>query len=98
MRGEPITVELEFDPKTAAWAKDRQWHASQLVEMQKDGSMRMILQVSETPELLGWILNFGAGVRVLKPAGLREKVQEEARKISQGQSPVSRRDISDCPF
>jgi len=83
MRGEPIEVELLFDSKTAAWAKDRQWHGSQRVEMLEDGGMKMALQVSDTPELLGWILNFGSGVRVVKPASLREKVQEEAKKISQ---------------
>ena len=29
MRGPRITVELEFDKPTAAWAKDRVWHPSQ---------------------------------------------------------------------
>jgi len=82
MRGEPIKVELLFDQKTATWAKERQWHPSQQVEMQKDGGMKMILRVSDPPELLGWILNFGSGVRVLKPDSLRERIQEEARKIS----------------
>ncbi len=81
MRGEPITVELLFDAKTAAWTKDRQWHASQKVEMQKDGGMRMILQVSDTPELVGWILSFGGGVRVVKPDDLRAKIEAEANKI-----------------
>jgi len=81
MRGEPIEVELLFDGKTAAWAKDRQWHPSQQVEMLKEGGMKMILQVSDTPELVGWILNFGSGVRVVRPDSLREKVQEEAKKI-----------------
>jgi predicted DNA-binding transcriptional regulator YafY len=83
MRGEPIEVELLFDKKTTAWAKDRQWHPSQQVAMQKDGRMKLRLHVADTPELVGWILNFGAGVRVLKPPSLREKVQEEARRISQ---------------
>jgi len=81
MRGEPIEVELLFDGKTAAWAKDRQWHPSQQVEMLKDGGMKMTLRVSDTPELLGWILNFGSGVRVLKPETLHAKVREEAKKI-----------------
>jgi predicted DNA-binding transcriptional regulator YafY len=41
----------------------------------------MTLQVADTRELVGWILNFGSGVRVLQPETLREKVREEARKI-----------------
>jgi predicted DNA-binding transcriptional regulator YafY len=81
MRGQPIEVELLFDRKTATWVKERQWHPSQQVEMLTDGAMKLILHVSDTPELLGWILNFGSGVRVLKPVSLREKVQEEAKEI-----------------
>jgi predicted DNA-binding transcriptional regulator YafY len=82
MRGEPIEVELLFDKKTTAWAKDREWHPSQEVSMLKGGRMKLRLRVADTRELVGWILNFGAGVRILKPASLREKVQEEARRIS----------------
>jgi len=44
----------------------------------------MSLQVADTRELLGWILSFGSGVRVLKPDSLRQKVLEEARKIVRG--------------
>jgi predicted DNA-binding transcriptional regulator YafY len=82
MRGEPIEVELLFNRETTAWAKDREWHASQQVTMLKEGRMKLRLHVAETRELVGWILNFGAGVRVLKPDSLREKIQEEARLIS----------------
>ncbi len=81
MRGKPIEVVLRFDAKTTAWAKDRQWHSSQRVEMLKDGGMRMNLQVADTPELVGWILNFGSGVRVVSPKFLVEKVRAEAKKI-----------------
>ncbi len=81
MRGTPLTVVLRFNRPTAAWVKDRQWHPSQQTTMHKDGSLTMTLQVADTRELVGWILNFGSGVRVLQPDTLREKVREEARKI-----------------
>jgi len=81
MRGKSIEVELLFDRPTAAWAKDRQWHQSQQCTVHKDGRVTMRLQVADTRELVGWILHFGSGVRVIEPQSLREKVQEEARKI-----------------
>jgi predicted DNA-binding transcriptional regulator YafY len=81
MRGNPLAVALRFNRPTAAWMKDRQWHPSQQVTLHKDGSLTMTLQVADTRELVGWILNFGSGVRVLQPETLREKVREEARKI-----------------
>ena len=41
----------------------------------------MSLQVADTRELVGWILSFGSGVRVVRPEALRKQVREEARKI-----------------
>jgi predicted DNA-binding transcriptional regulator YafY len=81
MRGKPVTVELLFDEATAAWVKDRTWHPSQQVERRKDGRLLMTLRVAATPELVGWILSFGAGVRVLHPRELREAVQDTAERI-----------------
>jgi predicted DNA-binding transcriptional regulator YafY len=83
MRGKPIEVELLFDPPTTAWVTDRQWHPSQQTTVGKNGRLRMTLQVADTRELVGWILHFGSGVRVIRPESLREKVREEARKIFQ---------------
>ncbi|MFQ5802010.1 MAG: helix-turn-helix transcriptional regulator [Candidatus Methylomirabilales bacterium] len=81
MRGRPITVELVFSKSTAAWVRDRIWHPSQQVTPLKDGRLKMTLQVAENRELVGWILSFGSGVRVVRPTALRAQVQEEARKI-----------------
>ncbi len=81
MRGRRIEVELLFTKSAAAWVKDRIWHPSQRVTRLKDGRLRMALEVADTPELVGWILHFGGGVRVVRPDGLRERVREEARKI-----------------
>jgi predicted DNA-binding transcriptional regulator YafY len=81
MRGKPLAVELVFDRKTAAWVKDRIWHPSQMLKRLKDGRLQMNLQVSDTRELLGWILSFGAGVQVTGSQSLRQKVKEEARKV-----------------
>jgi predicted DNA-binding transcriptional regulator YafY len=81
MRGNPLKVTLRFNRPTAAWVKDRQWHPSQHFAVYKDGSLTMTLRVADTRELVGWVLNFGSGVRVLRPDSLREKVREEARKI-----------------
>ena len=81
LRGRPIAVELLFDRPTTPWVKDRQWHPSQVLTPEKQGRLKITLQVADTPELVGWILSFGAGVRVLRPDSLREKVEEQARKI-----------------
>lgn len=81
MRGKPIEVELLFSKPTAAWVRERIWHPSQQLTRLRDGRLRMALKVAHTPELVGWILGFGSGVRVIKPETLRQKVREEARRI-----------------
>lgn len=41
----------------------------------------MALHVADTSELVRWVLSFGRGVQVVRPAALRERVQEEARAM-----------------
>jgi predicted DNA-binding transcriptional regulator YafY len=41
----------------------------------------MVLEVSDTQELVGWILHFGAGVQVVRPDSVREKIRDETEKI-----------------
>ncbi len=82
MQGKQIEVELLFDKMTAAWVKDRVWHASQQAKKLKDGRLRMTLRVADTRELVGWILSFGSGVRVVQPDSLRCVVETEAKKIA----------------
>ena len=84
MRGKRIEVELLFDKATAAWVRDRIWHPSQQITQLKDGRLRMALTVADTRELLGWILSFGNGVRVVGPDSLRAAVVGEAKKIAAG--------------
>lgn len=81
MRGRPVPVELLFDKATSAWARDRIWHPTQEATLQKDGRLRLQLRVGETPEVVGWILSFGGGVRVVSPPSLRQAVRAEARRI-----------------
>ena len=48
----------------------------------RDGRLKMTLKVADTIELVGWILSFGSQVRVVRPDSIRDKVKEEAKKIS----------------
>ncbi len=82
MRGRQIAVELLFDRATAAWARDRVWHPSQQLAPLRDGRLRMTLRVADTRELVGWILSFGRGVRVVGPTGLRDRVRHEAQAVA----------------
>jgi predicted DNA-binding transcriptional regulator YafY len=43
----------------------------------------MTLTVADNRELVGWILSFGSGVRVMQPVSLREAVRQEAKAIAE---------------
>ena len=81
MRGAPVDVRLQFDRKVAPWVRDREWHRSQRLEPGPRGSLLMTLRVADTAELVGWILSFGGGVKVVSPEALRDRVRKEARKV-----------------
>jgi predicted DNA-binding transcriptional regulator YafY len=82
MRGPQIAVEVVLDRPTAAWARDRIWHPSQQLAPLRDGRLRMTLRVADSRELVGWILSFGRGARVVRPIELRERVRGEALALA----------------
>lgn len=79
--GRRFEVELLFSKKAAAWVKDKSWHPSQEIKLLKDGRLKMILKVADNDELVGWVLSFGGGARVVRPEALKQKVMDEAKKV-----------------
>ena len=82
MRGRLVDVELAFDRATAAWVRDRIWHPSQHLVPSRHGARMTLRVVADTRELMGRVLSFGRGVRVVKPAALRERVRQEALAVA----------------
>lgn len=82
VEGEVNTVRLEIrDPKMKRLMSETIWHPSQTFEKQKDGSMIMTLNVTDTQELLSWILSWGDKVKVMEPEGLRQEIVKTAKAI-----------------
>jgi hypothetical protein len=53
--------------------------------LDKKGCLTLALQVADTPELVGWILSFGSGARVIKPETLHQQVKSIAMEIYNGE-------------
>jgi predicted DNA-binding transcriptional regulator YafY len=82
--GPPERIEVEFDARLAPVVRGRVWHESQQLAELADGRLRLTLDVSNDWALRSWLLGFGAGVRVIAPAGLAEAIREElARALEQ---------------
>ncbi|MDD5702332.1 MAG: WYL domain-containing protein [Dehalococcoidales bacterium] len=70
--GGPVeTVKLRFSSRLSRPIQEARWHASQIMEPQKDGSLIMTLRVNNTYDFRSWILGWGDEVEVLEPENLR---------------------------
>lgn len=80
VEGEVKTVRLKIhDPQIMRIMGETIWHPSQVLEKQQDGSLIMTLRVTDTYELLSWILSWGQKMEVLEPAELRKEVLQTAK-------------------
>ena len=76
------TIRLKIrDPEIMRIMGETVWHPSQVLEKQKDGSMIMTMRVTDTYELLSWILGWGDKLEVLEPPEIREAVVETAEAV-----------------
>jgi predicted DNA-binding transcriptional regulator YafY len=74
---EPQEVRIFFNSYAARWVRERNWHESQSLEKQPDGSIILRMSVSGLGEVKRWVLSFGGHAEVLAPAKLREEVKKE---------------------
>ena len=74
---ETETARLRFTPDSARWVADEVWHSKQVGRIEADGSYVLELPYSREPELVMDLLRHGAGVEVLSPRSLRERVASE---------------------
>ncbi len=75
--GKPETVELRFAPEMAGYIRERNWHESQRLDDEPDGSVRLTMEVAPGFELKAWIKGFLPQVAVLRPASLRDAIAQE---------------------
>lgn len=75
-QGKPQVVRIRFTGSAAVLVSERQWHRSQEVTS-REGSVELAMKVFPGPDLLNWILGFGAEAEVLQPPSLRRAAAEQ---------------------
>jgi len=83
---EPVEVVLRFHPRVAHRVRETQWHRSEQVEEQPDGSLLWRAWVAEPQEMVPWIRGWGGDVEVLEPPELRDRMTGEARRLAEAYS------------
>ena len=79
--GRIYDIKLRFLPKVANNVTEVQWHSSQKVTFNDDGSAIMEFSVDGLGEISWWILGYGDQVQVLSPKALRDKIIELAKNM-----------------
>lgn len=83
IRGErDFDVEIHFDPEFTPTMSDTQWHRTQRIEFNEDGSSVFRCTVSGLDEIVWWALGMGPHCRVIAPAELRDRLADLARRTA----------------
>jgi predicted DNA-binding transcriptional regulator YafY len=79
--GRLYNVKLRFLAEVAHDVADVQWHSTQRVTFEDDGSAIVEFRVDGLNEITWWILSYGSRVQVLAPKIMRQKIIEIAQKV-----------------
>jgi predicted DNA-binding transcriptional regulator YafY len=79
--GKIYNVKLLFLPMVASNVAEVQWHNTQKVTFNPDGSAIVEFRVDGLGEITWWILGYGDQVKILTPNVLRKKVVETAAQM-----------------
>lgn len=74
-------IKLRFLPKVASNVAEVQWHSTQKVTCNDDGSVIVEFRVDGLGEISWWLLGYGDQVQVIAPQILRNKIVDTARNI-----------------
>jgi proteasome accessory factor B len=81
--GEAEWVEVRFSARVAGYIKEKEWHGSQELIEQEDGSLILRLQVSHRLELKRWLLGWGVDAVVLEPDDFVREMGGEVEEMLQ---------------
>jgi predicted DNA-binding transcriptional regulator YafY len=74
--GTPETVAIEFSAAEAPYVREREWHASQVIEDLPGGRIRLTLKVVIDWELQAWVMGFGPAAKVITPKAFAQRIVE----------------------
>ncbi|MBL8746209.1 MAG: WYL domain-containing protein [Phycisphaerae bacterium] len=73
-------VEIHFDPQFTPTMSDTNWHKTQKIEFNEDGSSIFRCTVAGLDEIMWWVLGMGPHCKVIRPAELRERILSLSRE------------------
>lgn len=78
-----VKVVVRFLPNVARYVMESNWHVSQKLTRQKDGSVLAEFRLSDTEEIKHWIMSFGKSAVVQEPPSLQQEMAKELHAMLQ---------------
>ena len=79
--GQLYNIKLKFLPEVVNEVAEVQWHSTQDVTFEEDGSAIIEFRVDGLNEIIWWILSYGDKVQVLSPRILRQRIIKIAQRM-----------------
>ncbi|HET6676086.1 MAG TPA: WYL domain-containing protein [Nitrospiraceae bacterium] len=79
----PHEIQLHVGADAAHFFRESQWHASQQITPEKEGSLLVTFTAGGLEEIARWVLSWGKEVKVLSPPELVQLVKEQITKSLQ---------------
>lgn len=79
-----VEVKVRFASRVAPYVSESQWHPSQRIAKQRDGSVIAEFSLDGIEEVKRWIMGFGPHATVLAPAELRDELVAELQASLRG--------------
>ncbi len=74
--GEILDIKLAFSPELAEDAEKYNFHPTQKIKREKDGSLTVTFKASGDKEILWHVFKWGAGCRIVNPKSLKDKYKK----------------------
>ncbi len=78
---EPLKVELLFDRAFRSYILEREWHKTQKIQENDDGTVYLSFETNQISQTVNWIMQFCGQVQIINPPEIKEAVYAAARKI-----------------
>jgi len=79
--GEPEEVTIRFSKDAAKEIRRKQWHPSQVIKDNPDGTADLAVTISGTEEILRWVLSWGRHAEVIAPDHFRKEYIDELKAM-----------------
>lgn len=77
----PVKIELLFDKNFRSYILERDWHKTQVIKENDDGTVYLSFETNQIAQTINWILQFAGNVTVLNPPEVKQGVYNAAKKI-----------------